>query len=191
MQGPGTAVFLNGLPGSGKSTLARQLVDARAGWFLLDVDDLRTSVGGWADDFAGAGRTVRPVARSIVRTVVAGGGTVVVPQLFDDADELTAFADEARRAGGRAIHVLLDVPEDECRRRLARRRRVAGEGRGPSLARVVGEALDRAGGAEHLEVLAERLRHVVRGPLAACPVDGRDGGRALVELVEVLDLMAR
>jgi predicted kinase len=186
MHGPGTAVFLNGLPGSGKSTLARRLVDARAGWFLLDVDVLRTSVGGWADDFAGAGRTVRPVAKAIVRTVVAGGGTVVVPQLFDDQDELTAFADEAERAGGRVIHVLLDVPTDACRRRLAHRGRVPEALRGPSLARVVDEALDRAGGAEHLETLAERLRRVVRGPIPARAVDGRDGERALAELAALL-----
>jgi len=186
VHGSGTALFLNGLPGSGKSTLARRLVDARPGWFLLDVDVLRTSVGGWADDFAGAGHVVRPVAQAMVRTVVAGGGTVVMPQLFEDADELTAFADEARRGGGRTCHVLLDVPEDECRRRLAERGRAPDESEGPSLARVVDEALARAGGAEHLDVLAERLRRVCGGPVPAHRVDGRDGSRALAELREIL-----
>lgn len=187
MQGSGTAVFLNGLPGSGKSTLARRLVDARAGWFLLDVDELRTSVGGWAEDFAGAGHVVRPVAQAMVRTVVACGGTVVMPQLFDDADELAAFTAEVGRGGGRAIHVLLDVPEDECRRRLARRGQTPDESRVASLARVVDEALARAGGAAHLDVLAERLRLVCGGPVPAHRVDGRDGGRALTEILELLD----
>ncbi|OUE20084.1 hypothetical protein BFL36_11925 [Clavibacter michiganensis] len=186
MHGPGTAVFLNGLPGSGESTLARRLVDARVGWFLLDVDVLRTSVGGWADDFAGAGHVVRPVAKAIVRSVVASGGTVVVPQLFDDADELAAFVDEAERGGGRTFHVLLDVPEEECRRRLAHRTRSSAVGRGPSLARVVDAALAQAGGAQPLDTLAERLRRVGGGPIPARRVDGRDGGRALADVLELL-----
>jgi predicted kinase len=183
VQGPGTAVFVNGLPGSGKSTLARRLVDARPGWFLLDVDILRTSVGGWSDDFTGAGRTVRPVAQAIVRSVVADGGTVVVPQLFFDGDELAEFAGRALDAGGRAIHVMLDVPVDECWRRLELRARSRDPADGPSLGRVVQEALVRAGGQRYLEELARELRAVARGPVVAHRLDGADAARALVELM--------
>lgn len=183
MRGPGAAVFVNGLPGSGKSTLARRLVDARPGWFLLDVDDLRTSVGGWSDDFAGAGRIVRPVAQAIVRSVVAGGGTVVMPQLLPDADELAEFATHAREAGGRVIHAMLDVPVEECWRRLGVRARTRDLPDGPSLGRVVQEAMERAGGVRHLEDLARMLDAVARGPVVAHRVDGADAPRALVELI--------
>ncbi|MFT2751876.1 AAA family ATPase [Clavibacter sp. Sh2088] len=183
MQGPGTAVFLNGLPGSGKSTLARRLVDARPGWFLLDVDVLRTSVGGWSDDFAGAGRIVRPVAKAIVRSVVGDGGTVVMPQLLDDAAELADFAEQARDAGGRVIHAMLDVPADECWRRLELRGRSGDGTGGASLGRVVQEVLARAGGSRSLDELARRLRAVARDPLVAHRVDGADASRALAELM--------
>ncbi|MGJ1468138.1 AAA family ATPase [Clavibacter sepedonicus] len=117
----GAVVLLNGVPGSGKSHVARRLVDACPGWFLLDIDVLRTSIGGWADDFGRAGRIVRPIAHAIVRSVVRDGGTVVVPQLLDDEDELAGLAAQARGAGGRVTHVVLDVPLDECWRRLQAR----------------------------------------------------------------------
>jgi predicted kinase len=186
VQRTGAAVFLNGLPGSGKSTLARRLVDSRPGWFLLDVDVLRTSVGGWSDDFAGAGRIVRPVAQAIVRSVVADGGTIVMPQLFHDADELADFATHARDAGGRVIHAMLDVPAGECWRRLEVRARTRDRLEGPSLGRVVQEALERAGGARHLEELADELAAVARGPLVPHRVDGVDASRALVELLALI-----
>ncbi|MBF4623791.1 ATP-binding protein [Clavibacter sp. VKM Ac-2872] len=186
MQRTGAAVFINGLPGSGKSTLARRLVEAHPGWFLLDVDVLRTSVGGWSEDFAGAGRIVRPVAQAIVRSVVGDGGTVVMPQLFPDADELAEFATHARDAGGHVIHAMLDVPADECWRRLEVRRRSGQAAGGPSLGCVVGEALDRAGGSRHLEDLARMLEVVARGPVVAQRVDGADAALALDGLTALI-----
>jgi adenylylsulfate kinase-like enzyme len=74
----GLAVVINGLPGSGKSTIARRLVATRPGWFLLDVDVLRTFVGGWSLDFGEAGRIIRPIAQGIVSEVVASGGVVAL-----------------------------------------------------------------------------------------------------------------
>ena len=54
-------IHLNGPPGIGKSTLARRYVAAHAGVLNCDIDVLRTLIGGWKDDFPGAGALIRPV----------------------------------------------------------------------------------------------------------------------------------
>lgn len=47
-------IHLNGPPGIGKSTLARRYVSEHPGVLNCDIDVLRTFIGGWEDDFAGA-----------------------------------------------------------------------------------------------------------------------------------------
>ena len=44
-------VLLNGPPGIGKSTLSRRYVEAHPGTLDLDVDRLRSFVGGWRERF--------------------------------------------------------------------------------------------------------------------------------------------
>ena len=48
-------LHLNGPPGIGKSTLARRYAAEHHGVLNCDIDVLRTLIGGWEDDFAGAG----------------------------------------------------------------------------------------------------------------------------------------
>jgi predicted kinase len=68
-------VLLNGPPGIGKSTLAHLFVDNHPGTLNLDVDQLRSMIGGWRSRFAETGQLVRPIALSAAEAHLRGGGT--------------------------------------------------------------------------------------------------------------------
>ncbi|HWC24091.1 MAG TPA: AAA family ATPase [Flexivirga sp.] len=51
-------ILLNGLPGVGKSTLAREYVAARPGTLNLDIDVLRSMLGGPWEETAELGRSL-------------------------------------------------------------------------------------------------------------------------------------
>lgn len=93
-----TLVLLNGAPGVGKSTVAGLLAD-RAGALVVDPDDLRA---------AGADPgSSRAQAFSSAAAHLAGGRTVLVPQLVAQVGQLEGFEIVARGAGARFAHVLL------------------------------------------------------------------------------------
>jgi chloramphenicol 3-O-phosphotransferase len=75
-------ILLNGAPASGKSTLARAWVD-RHGADLplaLDIDILRSMLGGWQQAPMDAGLAARVIAVAGIRAHLASGRDVVVPQ---------------------------------------------------------------------------------------------------------------
>jgi predicted kinase len=183
MSNAGLAVVINGLPGSGKSTIARRLVATRPGWFLLDIDVLRTFIGGWSRDFAESGRVVRPIAQGIISEVVASGGVVVVPQLFFEVDDFLGFARKAQDAGGEVLHVVVDVPAAECWRRLhARPSDDSDEVGEESLAAVVGAVLEKAGGETYVERLAADLLAFGECEVPMHFISGDDTEHALEQL---------
>ena len=55
-----TLLHLNGPSGVGKSTLARAHADTHLGTLLCDIDELRSWVSGWEDDFIGTARPCGP-----------------------------------------------------------------------------------------------------------------------------------
>ncbi|HWA64745.1 MAG TPA: AAA family ATPase [Mycobacteriales bacterium] len=181
MSESGLAVFINGAPGSGKSTVARRLVSSRPGWFLLDVDVLRTFVGGWSADFAGAGQITRPIVHAIIREVVGGGGVVVIPQLLYDVDDFLGFANEADDAGGEALHVVLDVPSSECWRRLRARLsdNSAHEVSEDSLASVLAAELERVGGERYVERVAAEIESLRDCAIPMHSIPGENTERVL------------
>lgn len=93
-------VLLNGPPASGKSTLARAWVQ-RHGADLplaLDIDVLRSMLGGWLEAPGDAGLAARSVAVAGTRAHLSSGRDVVVPQyLFRTffIDALREVADTA------------------------------------------------------------------------------------------------
>ncbi len=105
-------IHLNGPPGIGKSTLARRYAEDHPPTLNCDVDVLRTMIGGWADDFPGAGSLIRPAALAMIGAYLRSGHDVVLPQMLLDLGEVSRFEACATDAGAEYVErVLLDVPE--------------------------------------------------------------------------------
>ena len=105
-------VLLNGPPGVGKSTLAARYAAEHPGTLCLDIDVLRTMVGGWADDYGRTGALVRPAALGLLTAYLRESGDVVLPQLISRETELARFERAAEEAGAGFVHVLLEVGLD-------------------------------------------------------------------------------
>ena len=100
-------IHLNGPPGIGKSTLARLYVEAHPGVLNCDVDVLRTLIGGWEGDFAGAGTLIRPAALAMIEAYLRGGHDVVLPQMLMNPAELARFEGAAVSAGSEYVERML------------------------------------------------------------------------------------
>lgn len=104
-------LHLNGPPGIGKSTLAGRYVGEHPGVLNCDIDVLRTLVGGWMDDFVGAGRRIRDSALAMI-TAYLRHDDVVLPQMLIDPAQLAAFETAARAADAEFVEVFLVDAED-------------------------------------------------------------------------------
>jgi predicted kinase len=100
-------ILLNGPPGIGKSTLAQRYVEDHPGVLNADIDVLRTLVGGWRDDFGGAGALIRPAALALIGAYLTGGNDVVLPQMLANLPELDRFRATALGAGAAFVECLL------------------------------------------------------------------------------------
>ena len=114
-------LHLNGPPGIGKSTLARRYVADHPGILNCDIDVLRTFIGGWEGDFAGAGRLVRPAALAMIGAYLGSGHDVVLPQMLHDPAELHRFEGCARGAGADFVERFLMDSPTSCVARFHRR----------------------------------------------------------------------
>ncbi len=158
----GLLLHLNGAPGVGKSTLARRWANDRPGTLCCDIDLLRTMLGGWRQDFAAAGATIRPLAIAMISTQLSSGRDVVLPQLIANGPELDRFGQAATVAGGRMVRVLVSASEQT----LAERWRTRGS-RDAWTQQAVDIVAEGGGGelvaqyAEKLRVVAQQRGHLV------------------------------
>lgn len=148
-----TLIHLNGPPGVGKSTVAKRYVGEHPGTLLADIDVLRTLIGGWRDDFEGAGQLVRPIAHAMIGTHLSGGHDVVMPQFLSDADEVEEFERTAASVGARFIEIALMADVEVVVQRFGGRRTSAND----SSSDVIGAFVARAGGDNYLRRLYEDL----------------------------------
>ena len=114
-------IHLNGPPGIGKSTLARRYVADHPGVLNCDIDVLRTFIGGWEDDFAGAGALIRPAALAMIGAYLADGHDVVLPQMLVDPREVARFSGCAHDAGAEFVERFLMDSASSSVDRFARR----------------------------------------------------------------------
>ncbi|CAM3598389.1 AAA family ATPase [Nocardioides zeicaulis] len=113
-----TLLHLNGPSGVGKSTLARAHAANRPGTLVCDIDDLRSWVSGWEDDFVGTGAAVRTSALALITAYLATGRDVVLPQLIVTPSECARFEAAAADAGAAYVGVVLDVAPGDLLERL-------------------------------------------------------------------------
>ena len=136
-----TLLHLNGASGVGKSTLARAWAAGRPGTLVLDIDELRSWVSGWEDDFVGTGDAVRATALAMITAYLQTGRDVVLPQLVVTPTELDRFEAAATAAGAAYVGVVLRLDPDELLRRL--------HARVPTpVSTVIGRIIEERGGDE-------------------------------------------
>jgi predicted kinase len=116
-----TLLHLNGPSGVGKSTLARAHAAAHPGTLLCDIDELRSWVSGWEDDFVGTGEAVRSSALALMTAYLRTGRDVVLPQLIVTPAQVERFEAAAAEAGAAYAGVVLDVAPDVLLERLRAR----------------------------------------------------------------------
>ena len=114
-------IHLNGPPGIGKSTLARRYVADHPGVLNCDIDVLRTFIGGWEDDFAGAGALIRPAALAMIGAYLASGEDVVLPQMLIDPLQVDLFSACATDVGAEFVERFLMDSAASSVARFARR----------------------------------------------------------------------
>lgn len=114
-------IHLNGPPGIGKSTLARRYVAEHPGVLNCDIDVLRTFIGGWDHDFAGAGALIRPAALAMIGAYLANGQDVVLPQMLLDPGEVARFSGCATDVGAEFVERFMMDSRASSVARFARR----------------------------------------------------------------------
>lgn len=110
-------VLLNGFPGSGKSTLAARYVGDRPLTLALDIDVVRSMLGGWLDQPTQAGLLARQLALAMARAQLLTGRDVVVPQFLGRLEFILELEQLCADVGAHFVEVvLLSDPQDAARR---------------------------------------------------------------------------
>jgi predicted kinase len=173
-----TLLHLNGPSGVGKSTLARAHAANHPGTLVCDIDELRSWVSGWEDDFVGTGEAVRASALALLTAYLATGRDVVLPQLIVTPAQADRFEAAAAEAGASYVGVVLDVAPGTLLSRLQARPRTP-------VTDVVSRIIQERGG-DDLVLQGRRELLDLAAPRGWTVVDASDRDRALAALSELV-----
>jgi predicted kinase len=119
-------LVINGAPAVGKSTLARRCADDHPLALVLDVDLLRTQLGGWRDDDDSKG-VARDLGIALAAAHLAAGHDVIVPQYIGRPDYIARLRAVAEATGVDFVEVVLTDDPARIVERF-RQRRLEGSG---------------------------------------------------------------
>jgi predicted kinase len=114
-------LLLNGPPGVGKSTMAARYVDEHPPALNLDIDVLRSQIGGWQRDVGAAGVLARSLALAAARVHLLAGHDVVVPQFLGRVEFIERLSALAAEVGVPFVEVVLLDRKENVLRRFAER----------------------------------------------------------------------
>lgn len=118
-----TLHFIYGLPGGGKTSLGRALAAEVPALFVCE-DEWLASLGGTittVDQYVAASRRVRGLIAPLATRVLELGVSVVFDFAANTARDRAWVRSIFEAAGADHVLHVLDVPVDECRRRLHER----------------------------------------------------------------------
>jgi len=150
-------ILLNGPPGIGKSTIAERYVDEHSGTLNLDIDRLRSLIGGWREDFQGAGEIVRPLALALATTHLRSGRDVIMPQYLGRIIEIERFEAAVVACEADFLEIVLMDSLSEALRRFTTRSEDSEQPWHEEIRLIV----QRSGGEAHLTELYQQLTTAV------------------------------
>ena len=90
----------------------------RPGTLVCDIDELRSWVSGWDEDFIGTGEAVRSRALALITAYLRTGRDVVLPQLIVTPAQIDRFEAAAAEAGASYVGVVLSLAPEMLLDRL-------------------------------------------------------------------------
>lgn len=158
-------ILLNGPPAAGKSTLARRYTADHPLALCLDVDVVRSLLGGWLERPDAAGTAARALALVMAREHLLAGHDVVVPQFLARPRLPEQLESLGHQVGADFVEVVLDVDPHVMLERFTQR--TAENRRGEH--RDAADLLERSGGLAALaQMRAEMLALITDRPRARC-----------------------
>ena len=114
-------LVINGAPGVGKSTLGRLYSRLHPLSLVIDIDSIRTRLGRW-EELDESRQIARDLAVALVRTHLASGHVVIVPQFIGRPEFVDRLRLVAAESGVRFVEVVLTDDSDAVVARFRLRR---------------------------------------------------------------------
>jgi predicted ABC-type ATPase len=121
-------ILINGVPASGKSTLARAWCERHAPELPLaiDIDTIRSMLGGWRDAVVDAGLAARDIAVAGIEVHLRSGRDVVVAQYLRRSEFIDRLESAAAACGAIFVETALEIDAADAQSRFRERAAAGG-----------------------------------------------------------------